>query len=108
VLPFPNIEPLIVSGQNGTSAVIVDNARHYNPVAIDSTGKNVTYLPINGKFSMTGAEKFVNSGWMWPTGLVPPGAAPINSFTVYISLYMHCTSMDEWRCYGQIRKIFKL
>ena len=26
VLPFPNIEPLIVSSQNGTSAVIVDNA----------------------------------------------------------------------------------
>jgi hypothetical protein len=92
VLPFPNIEPLIVSGQNGTSAVIVDNARHYNPVAIDSTGKSVTYLPINGKFSMTGAEKFVNSGWMWPTGLVPPGAAPINSFTVtyhYICIVHH-------------------
>jgi plastocyanin len=82
VLPFPNIEPLIVSSQNGTSAVIVDNARHYNPVAIDTTGKNVTYIPVNGKFSMTGTEKFVNSGWMWPKGLVPPGAAPINNFTV--------------------------
>lgn len=31
---------------------------------------------------MTGAEKFVNSGWMWPKGLIPPGAAPINNFTV--------------------------
>jgi hypothetical protein len=41
---------------------------------------------------MTGAEKFVNSGWMWPTGLVPPGAAPINSFTVtyhYICIVHH-------------------
>lgn len=82
LLPDPNIEPLIVSSQNGTKAVIVDNARHYNPVAIDSTGNNVTYLAINGKYSMTGAEKFVSSGWMWPKGMAPPGLPPISNFTV--------------------------
>ena len=82
VLPSPNIEPLIVSSQNGTRAVIIDNARHYNPLTIDSTGNNATYLPINGKYSMTGDEKFVSSGWIWPEGMTPPGLPPISNFTV--------------------------
>ncbi len=82
LLPNPNIEPLVVSDQNGTTAVIVDNARHYIPTAIDSTGNNVTNLSINGKYSLDGAEKFVGSGWMWPKGLEPAGLPPINNFTV--------------------------
>lgn len=82
LLPNPNIEPLVVTDQNGTTAVIVDNARHYIPTAIDSTGNNVTNLPINGKYSLDGAEKFVSSGWMWPKGLEPAGLPPINNFTV--------------------------
>ncbi len=82
LLPNPNIEPLVVTDQNGTTAVIVDNARHYIPTAIDSTGNNVTNLAINGKYSLDGAEKFVSSGWMWPKGLAPAGLPPINNFTV--------------------------
>jgi plastocyanin len=31
---------------------------------------------------MTGTEKYVNSGWMWPKGASPPGLAPIDSFNV--------------------------
>jgi plastocyanin len=58
------------------------HGRHYTPVAIDSTGNNVTHLESNENYSMTGTEKFVNSGWIWPKGMAPPGLAPINSFTV--------------------------
>ena len=79
--PDQNIAPLMVD-QNGSKAIIVDNARHYNPVAIDSTGKNVTYLPINANYIMVGTEKYVNSGWIWPEGLAPPGVPPISSFSV--------------------------
>ena len=79
--PDANIDPLIIN-QNGTKSVIVDNARHYNPVSIDSSGKNVTYLPLNANYTLTGTEKFVNSGWMWPEGLAPQGAPPIKIFSV--------------------------
>jgi plastocyanin len=82
LLPDPNTEPLIIPDQNGTKAIIVDNARHYNPLAIDSTGNNVTNLAINGKYSMTGTEKFVSSGWTWAKGMAPPELPPINNFTV--------------------------
>jgi plastocyanin len=76
------MEPLIVANESGAEAVVIDNARHYSPVSIDSTGNNVTYLDINANYTMTGTEKFVSSGWMWPEGLSPPGLAPIKSFTV--------------------------
>jgi plastocyanin len=82
VVPVPNMEPLIVANESGAEAVVIDNARHYSPVSIDSTGNNVTYLDINANYTMTGTEKFVSSGWMWPEGLSPPGLAPIKSFTV--------------------------
>ena len=96
--PSPNIEPLVVD-QNGTRAVIVDNARQYSPVAIDSTGNNVTYLPVNAEYSMDGNEKYVNSGWMWPEGLAPPGIAPISSFAVTFEKsgsYNYICSIHPW------------
>ncbi|HEX5573921.1 MAG TPA: hypothetical protein VFX26_05275 [Nitrososphaeraceae archaeon] len=79
--PDANIDPLIID-QNGTKSVIVDNARHYNPVSVDSSGHNPTYLPLNANYTLTGTEKFVSSGWMWPEGLAPQGAPPIKTFSV--------------------------
>ena len=31
---------------------------------------------------MTGNELYVNSGWIWPQGAIPPGLPPITSFSV--------------------------
>ena len=83
LMPGPNVEPLIVpSNDTVTKTVIVDNARAYNPTVIDSTGENVTYLPPNARYTMDGTESYVNSGWLWPQGQVPPGPPPITEFTV--------------------------
>jgi plastocyanin len=86
-----NTEPLIIPGQpkngDGTPAaasndiIVAANARSTNPVVIDSEN-NVTYLPLNANYTMTGDELYVNSGWMWPEGQAPPGAPPIKSFSV--------------------------
>jgi plastocyanin len=79
--PDTNFDPLVITAQNGTKSMIVDNALHYNPVTV-SSGHNITYLPINANYTLMGTEKFVSSGWMWPEGLAPQGAPPIKSFTV--------------------------
>jgi plastocyanin len=78
-----NTEPLIIPGQNGTAnnIIVAANARSTNPVVIDAQN-NVTYLPLNANYTMTGDELYVNSGWMWPEGQAPPGAPPIKSFSV--------------------------
>jgi plastocyanin len=85
--PNPNVEPIILSpissvNTDGNKTVIMDNARAYLPVVIDSTGIKATYLELNGNYTMSGTETYVNSGVMWPEGQTPPGAPPIEEFTV--------------------------
>jgi plastocyanin len=78
-----NTEPLIIPGQNDTASntIIANNARATNPVVIDAQN-NVTYLQLNANYTMTGDELYVNSGWIWPEGMNPPGTSPIASFSV--------------------------
>ena len=78
-----NTEPLIIPGQNDTTSntLITANARAYNPVVIDAQN-NVADLPLNANYTMTGDELYVNSGFMWPEGMNPPGTPPIASFSV--------------------------
>jgi len=82
-----NVEPKIIdSNQNNTTnetkTVMIDNARSTYPVIIDSSAKNVTYLNPNPIYTMQGDEKYVNSGWMWPESMAPPGYPKITAFTV--------------------------
>ncbi len=78
-----NTEPLIIPGQNDTAniTIIGANARATNPSVIDAQN-NATYLPLNANYTMTGDELYVNSGWIWPENAIPPGLAPITSFSV--------------------------
>lgn len=80
-----NAEPSIVpdiSNNTANKTVVIDNSRSSNPVAIDSTGENVTFLKPNATYTMQGNESYVNSGWMWPEGNVPPGAPFFATFTL--------------------------
>jgi len=105
LVPSPNVEPLIVPNPPGTETttttktVIIDNARAYNPTVIDSTGKNVTYLSLNANYTMDGTESYVNSGWLWPQGQIPPGAPPITTFTVTFEkpgIYDYLCTVHPW------------
>jgi plastocyanin len=86
ILPNPNIEPIVVppgpTDTNESKIVIMDNARAYNPVVVDNTGKNVTNLQPNSNYTLSGTETYVNSGWMFPEGQLPPEFPPIEEFTV--------------------------
>jgi plastocyanin len=85
VLPNPNVEPIFLPpdpSNSKNSTVIMDNARAYNPVAIDNTGKNVTYLQPNSNYTMSGTEAYINSGLIFPKGQSPPGTPAIDEFTV--------------------------
>jgi plastocyanin len=83
LIPNSNSEPLMTPNNN---AIIAINKRAYSPVVVqDSTtggGKNVTYMKQNANYSMTGAEDYVNSGWLLPKGQesLYPGSG--NTFTV--------------------------
>ena len=102
--PNPNVEPLIVPNPAGANnetekTVIINNGRVFNPLVIDSTGQNVTYLPPNAHYMMDGTESYVNSGWIWPEGQVFPGAPPITSFSVTFEepgTYPYICTVHPW------------
>src|ERR687884_648827 len=75
-----NSQPLRPPGQS--NVVIAVNARSYIPTVIDSQGSVKQFAPPNAAYTMTGNEKYVNSGWLIPKGQeqLYPGAS--NTFTV--------------------------
>jgi plastocyanin len=99
--PNTNADPLIVTAESSerTKTVLMINARAYDPVAIDSSGNNVTYLKPNSDYTMDGNESLVNSGWLWPEGQSPPGRSPISNFTVTfekLGTYSYLCNLHPW------------
>lgn len=72
---FLNVEPIVSPHQlnPNNKLVIMDNARASSTVVIDTSEENVTYPSPNANYTFTGSESFVNSGWLWPEGQMPPG-----------------------------------
>lgn len=97
-----NAQPLFLLPPGGpphTKTVVTINARAFIPVVIDSSGKNVTFLPPNSNYTMDGSESYVNSGWIWPQGQAPPGSPPISKFTVIFEkpgTYHYICNVHPW------------
>lgn len=80
VPPGSNNEPVLIPDKDDMNTVIGINARVYNPVTIDSSG-GIKYMSPNANYSITGSEKYVNSGWFVPTGLERQFPGSGNTFT---------------------------
>jgi plastocyanin len=78
IVPNSNSEPAMTPDNKG---IIALNKRVYNPVVIDSQS-NANYMMQNANYTLTGTEKYVNSGWLLPKGQeqIFPGSG--NTFTV--------------------------
>lgn len=79
--PGSNNDPILIPSEEGINTVIAVNARTFNPTVIDSQGA-VQFMNTNANYTMIGDEKYVNSGWLLPTGLegLYPGSG--NTFSV--------------------------
>ncbi len=98
-----NSQPLVFAGPGNTTVMVGANARAYSPTVIASDG-SVMALPPNANYTMTGTEQYVNSGFIWPKGLSPPGLAPIDTFTVKFEkagTYNYGCSIHPWMT-GQV------
>jgi plastocyanin len=97
-IPNANAEPIVMPGPNGSRIVIGVNDRSISPTIVHANG-NVTHLAPNANYTMDGTEKYVNSGWIWPQGQVPPGLPPINSFAVKFTkagTYSYMCDIHPW------------
>jgi plastocyanin len=95
--PNSNNEPLKVPGQN--NIVLVANARSFIPTVIDSQGNVKQFAPPSASYTMTGTEKYVNSGWLVPKGQEQafPGAS--TSFTITFQkagIYSYICQIHPW------------
>jgi plastocyanin len=81
--PGSNNEPILIPGESGneTDTLIGVNARVFNPVAIDSQD-TVKFMNPNANYEMAGNEKYVNSGWLLPSGLEQQYPGSGNTFTI--------------------------
>ncbi len=81
--PGSNNEPILIPGESGneTDTLIGVNARVFNPVAIDSQD-TVKFMNPNANYDMAGNEKYVNSGWLLPSGLEQQYPGSGNTFTI--------------------------
>jgi plastocyanin len=81
--PGSNNEPIVIPGESGneTDTLIGVNARVFNPVTIDSQD-NVKFMNPNANYDMAGNEKYVNSGWLLPSGLEQQYPGSGNTFTI--------------------------
>ncbi len=98
--PIPlnsNSEPLRPPNQN--NVIIAVNARSYIPTVIDSQGNVKQFTPPSASYTMTGNEKYVNSGWLVPKGHEQfyPGSS--NTFTVTFQktgTYHYICQLHPW------------
>jgi plastocyanin len=81
--PGSNNGPILLPGDNKTSmnTIIAINARTFNPTTIDSQDA-VNFMKTNSNYSMTGTEKYINSGWILPEGMERQYPGSGNTFTV--------------------------
>lgn len=77
--PGSNNQPVMMPGK---SIVLALNARSYTPTVIDSQGDVKMFAPPNAKYTFTGSEKYVNSGWLLPKGQEQSYPGSGNTFTV--------------------------
>ncbi len=75
--PSSNAEPVMTA----MNTIIGINGRVYDPVVISSSG-NVIPLGQNVNYTITGNEKYVNSGFLLPKGQEHTYPGSSNSFTV--------------------------
>jgi plastocyanin len=92
-----NSQPLRPAAQN--DVVIAVNARSYIPTVIDSQGSVKQFAPPSASYTMTGNEKYVNSGWLVPKGQeqLYPGAS--NTFTIKFQkagIYHYICQVHPW------------
>lgn len=96
--PAANAQAITMPGPGGKTMIVGMNQRSLAPTVIDSQGK-ASYLPPNASYTLTGTEKYVNSGWIWPKGGAPQGLPPIDSFTVKFvnkGTYQYLCQVHPW------------
>lgn len=96
--PGENAEPITFPGPQNQTVIVAANARSINPTVVSSDG-TATFLSPNGNYTLDGTEKYVNSGFVWPEDMSPPGFPEISTFRVKFDeqgTYDYICALHPW------------
>jgi plastocyanin len=94
---------MVMPGPNGTSIAVAANNRSISPTVVKADG-SVEYIQPNSTYTVDGTEKYINSGFTWPAGQVPPGFPPITTFSMKFEnagTYDYICALHPWMT-GQV------
>jgi plastocyanin len=74
---------------------VASNERVYSPAIIDSNDVTKIYPP-NANLTITGTEKYVNSGWMFPKGPVPGSSSTFSVTFQKAGTYNYLCLLHPW------------
>jgi hypothetical protein len=79
----PHTVTFVFDNKTMINGFLPANQRVFSPAIIDSSDIEKIYPP-NASLTITGSEKYVNSGWMFPNGPLP-GSSSTFSGTFHLS-----------------------
>ncbi len=74
---------------------VASNQRVFNPAIVESDDVTIIYPP-NASLTITGTEKYVNSGWMFPAGPLPGSSSTFSVTFQEAGSYRYLCLLHPW------------
>ena len=91
----PHTVTFVFDDKTMINGFLPGNQRVYNPAIIDSNNVIKIYPP-NANLTITGTEKYVNSGWMFPKGPVPGTSSTFSVTFKKAGTYNYLCLLHPW------------
>ncbi|PWU79862.1 MAG: hypothetical protein DLM72_15315 [Candidatus Nitrosopolaris wilkensis] len=91
----PHTVTFVFDNKTMTLGFVASNQRVFNPAIIDLDDVTKIYPP-NASLTITGTEKYVNSGWMFPAGPLPGSSSTFSVTFQEAGSYRYLCLLHPW------------
>lgn len=91
----PHTVTFVFDNKTMTLGFLPSNQIVFNPSIIDSNDVAKIYPP-NSNLTMTGTERYINSGWMFPKGPLPGSSSTFNLTFEKVGTYTYLCLLHPW------------
>ena len=91
----PHTVTFVFDNKTTINGFLASNQRVFDPAIIDSNDVTKIYPP-NASLTITGTEKYVNSGWMFPNGPLPGSSSTFSVTFQKAGTYNYQCLLHPW------------
>jgi plastocyanin len=91
----PHTVTFVFDNKTMINGFLPANQRVFSPAVIDSNDNTKIYPP-NASLTITGSEKYVNSGWMFPKGPLPGSSSTFSVTFQKAGTYNYDCLLHPW------------